>query len=412
MKRIGLLILLAVGLVAVVQPATAQVSSVPARVQTERLVMLEGPDVGAAVVGELLRDTIIIIEGRENVIGNGGIWVYGSVDGKLGWVDSGYLRLPTGIKIDQLPIIDITTTAPIQTTVPLLPIGRTWNDVNLRQGPGLTYTIIGLVPVNTDLNLTGRTDDGTWVQVYNETYEGWLFAELLDIPLGVESLPVIAAAEATFQPVGSSAVTVTDVNLRSAPGLSAEIVAILAPRTPLTILEADGDWIRVQAGGTDGWVFRALIQTEDGSAPPPADSGSTTISSTATGGFYTFPMGVSPGGVAEDNDTDGRINPYMYMATGIIYCIDGNGYVDTGSYSGGGVLVYLYYAPVQGVVFFSPESEIRAVGIPAAPTLIRAEGGFAFYRLPNGNFQMNGPNTDGSIFSFEWNGCQVNPITQ
>lgn len=123
-------------------------------------------------------------------------------------------------------------------------------------------------------------------------------------------------------------------------------------------------------------------------------------------------MGVQPGGIAEDNDTDGRLNPYMYLATGIIYCIDNNGYVDTGSYAGGGILVYLYYAPVQGIVFFSPDSEIQAVGVPSTPTLIRAEGGFAFYRLPNGNFQMNGPNTDGSIFSFEWNGCQVNPITQ
>lgn len=411
MKRIGLIILLSLGLVATVQPAAAQVSSVPARVQTDRLVMLEAPEVGAAVLGELLRDTIIILEGRENVIGNGGIWVYGSVDGTLGWVDSGYLRLPTGIKIDQLPIIDISAPAPLQTSVPLTPVGRTWNDVNLRQGPGLTYTITSIVPINTDLNLTGRTADGTWVQVYNDLYEGWLFAELLDIPLGVEALPVIAAADATLQPLGSGAVTVTDVNLRSAPGLSAEVVAILAPRTPLTILEADGDWIRVQAGGVEGWVFRALIQTDDGSAPPPSDGGSVTVPPT-TGGFYDFPMGVQPGGVAEDNDTDGRINPYMYMATGIIYCIDGNGYVDTGTYAGGGILVYLYYAPVQGVIFFSPEGEINAVGVPSSPTLIRAEGGFAFYRLPSGNFLMNGPNTDGSIFSFEWNGCQVNPITQ
>lgn len=404
MKRIGFLFLLGLVLVIPFDRAAAQLTSVPARVQTDRLVVLDTPGTGATVVGELTRDSIFIIEGRENVVGNGGIWVYGASDGIVGWVDSGYLRLPLTIKLTQLPIIDLSI--PLQTSAPLNPMGRTWNDVNLRSGPGLTYEIVAIVPINTDMRLVGRTADGTWVQANTDALSGWLFAELLDIPLGIEALPIIAASDAT--PIGSStgAVTITDVNLRDAPGLASQIVALLPARTPLTILESNGDWIRVQAGGQEGWVFRALIQTDDGTTP----GGS--AATPPSGGFYTFPMGVQPGGIAEDNDTDGRINPYMYLATGIIYCIDRNGWVDTGTYEGGGILVYLYYAPVQGVVFFSPESEILAVGVPSTPTLIRAEGGFAFYRLPGGNFLMNGPNTDGTIFSFEWNGCQVNPVTQ
>lgn len=411
MKRIGFMFLLGLALITPLNRAAAQLSSVPARVQTDRLTVHHAPEREATVVGELPRDSIFIIEGRENILGNGGIWVFGSSNGLIGWVNAGYLRLPSTIKINHLPIVDVTTAAITRSSGSLLPIGRTWNDVNLRNGPGLTYAIVAVVPVHTDLSLMGRTADGTWVHASTGDLQGWLFAELLEIPLGIEALPVVSADQTTPEVVGSSAVTITDVNLRAAAGLSAEIVGLLPPRTPLTILEADGDWIRVQAGGQEGWVFRALIQTSDFTTPEPPNGTHPTAVAPA-GGFYNFPMGVKPGGISEDNDDDGRINPYMYLATGIIYCIDNNGYVDTGTYVGGGILVYLYYAPVQGVIFFSPESEILAVGVPSQPTLIRAEGGFAFYRLPNGNFQMNGPNTDGSIFSFEWYGCLPNPVTQ
>ncbi len=54
-----------------------------------------------------------------------------------------------------------------------------------------------------------------------------------------------------------------------------------------------------------------------------------------------------------------------------------------------------------------------ATGIPAAqPALIRSESGFALYRLPGGDFQMNGPNRDGSTFNLRWSGCNASYQTQ
>ena len=50
----------------------------------------------------------------------------------------------------------------------------------------------------------------------------------------------------------------TDLRLRN-DGLS-EIITTVASGTELTVLAVDGDWIRVEAGGVEGWVYKGSAE--------------------------------------------------------------------------------------------------------------------------------------------------------
>jgi uncharacterized protein YgiM (DUF1202 family) len=51
-------------------------------------------------------------------------------------------------------------------------------DANLRDGPGLTATIVGSAVAGTQLTIVGRSDDGLWLELDDGR---WIFATLVDI---------------------------------------------------------------------------------------------------------------------------------------------------------------------------------------------------------------------------------------
>ena len=55
--------------------------------------------------------------------------------------------------------------------------------LNLRQGPGLTYSVLGNAPKGLVLSVTGRSADGAWLQVEVPEWEAgvWVYAALTAI---------------------------------------------------------------------------------------------------------------------------------------------------------------------------------------------------------------------------------------
>src|SRR5262245_35189488 len=53
--------------------------------------------------------------------------------------------------------------------------------------------------------------------------------------------------------------TTTHLNLRAGPGTNFDILVLLPPSTPVTVLETQGDWHCVQALGRQGFVHRAFV---------------------------------------------------------------------------------------------------------------------------------------------------------
>jgi hypothetical protein len=68
--------------------------------------------------------------------------------------------------------------------------------------------------------------------------------------------------------------TTTRVNLRIGPGTTTGVRRVLEPRTPLVIVEQQGDWLHVRADADDGWVHHKLVLTPDAGVPPGLIGGS------------------------------------------------------------------------------------------------------------------------------------------
>lgn len=142
--------------------------------------------------------------------------------------------------------------------------------LNLRTGPGLSYSIIAVLPYGTTMEIIddGGTADGydwveVWVSSLNKT--GFVASEFI---AKVTTPP----ADAEF-PVGSQAVTTAALNIRSGAGLSYPIIVTLWAGAPVTItgapVAADGyTWYPIKtAYGTTGWVAGEFLTS--GSVPTP-----------------------------------------------------------------------------------------------------------------------------------------------
>jgi uncharacterized protein YraI len=73
------------------------------------------------------------------------------------------------------------------------PSAVTTTDLNVREGPGQEYSILGLLAVNTEVEVSGKNSDGSWWQIVYPTgsaERGWIFAAFTR-PNNTESVPVV-----------------------------------------------------------------------------------------------------------------------------------------------------------------------------------------------------------------------------
>lgn len=227
--------------------------------------------------------------------------VYNSLNG---WVASNYVTkigvataTPTATST---PTRTATSTATATFTPSLTPsatpfggfargdIVRTNVGVNIRNFPSLTGTVLGTIPSNTSLMVTGpagAADGYTWIPVSWGSIDGWIATNYVTKTGVATSTPTVTmtpdlSATATSTPTitqtpsltptptagpggflpGDIAHTNTDVNMRDAPGTSANIVQVLDPNTELTITgygqRANGYfWVPVETSThVTGWV--------------------------------------------------------------------------------------------------------------------------------------------------------------
>lgn len=63
--------------------------------------------------------------------------------------------------------------------------------------------------------------------------------------------------------MANTGTTTVHLNLRAGPGTEFDILTLLPPATSLTVLEAQGEWLRVQAAGQEGFVHHAFVTLSD-----------------------------------------------------------------------------------------------------------------------------------------------------
>lgn len=154
--------------------------------------------------------------------------------------------------------------------------------LNVRQGPGTTFPILGRLTSGVTVTVVARTADNAWLRVCcvpASATSGWVSAQFVTPAYTTaqrDALPVgDGATPPPGQPISPSAtvtgsVSVVALNVRAAPSTSADILGKLTSGAVVTLLgrNAAGDWwlICCVAGGGNGWVAAQFIAPAAGAA--------------------------------------------------------------------------------------------------------------------------------------------------
>ncbi len=173
-----------------------------------------------------------------------------------------------------LAALILCTSTPLPGTAPVYPAdavaqnamtATTTDDVNLRAGPALSYDAIAVIPVESQVTLTGQHVNGYRSVTYNGQ-DGWAFATYLSID------------DQSPSP-SESATTTARLNLRTEPTTASDVLTVMPTGARVTLTGENANGFRsVTWAGYTGWASAQFL--DFGSTPPPQPEPDTTAITT------------------------------------------------------------------------------------------------------------------------------------
>lgn len=196
------------------------------RVTANVLRIRSGPGTNFSVIGALLKNEIIVSDDMQ------GDWVHFTAENnKTGWCHRGFLEL-----------IDETTPLPALTNYRV-----DATSLNLRQGPGTNYAVIGSLKKSEMVDGLAVSSDGQWAQVRKSTgATGWA---------SLKYMTEVAPPPPTSPDDVHMIVTADTLNVRAGPGTGYAIEGKIHRGEIVTYLSATPDW---------GWVNIKTNQNKTG----------------------------------------------------------------------------------------------------------------------------------------------------
>lgn len=148
--------------------------------------------------------------------------------------------------------------------------------LNVRSGPGISYSRITAIAQGTTMTLLARNSDTTWVKVllWNGT-EGWVSAGYITPTIALYNLPV----DYGTTPIQATGTVVSyALNVRTGPGAWFDRITAIPRGTGVTLLARNTDttWIKVQLfTGQQGWVNGRYLGMSVSPYTLPVDGGPT-----------------------------------------------------------------------------------------------------------------------------------------
>ncbi len=123
----------------------------------------------------------------------------------------------------------------------------TENNVNFRSSPDTSAKILDQLTKGTKVSILGS--EGDWYKVSYNDASGWINDQFLTV---------------RDEKIAIGAVTENNVNVRSKPNTSSEVITKLDKGTKVDIFEHSGDWYRISIGEERyGWVNGAYVKEND-----------------------------------------------------------------------------------------------------------------------------------------------------
>jgi uncharacterized protein YraI len=185
-------------------------------------------------------------------------------------------ELPTPAQIQSTATATLPaplTQAPSETPLPppspptVAPVeGITSTQINVRAEPSTSSSVVGMIPGNTKVEITGKDPDGSWWQINYEQGvdgKGWVTAQYV-ATTGTPEVPVIGGETATPESE-NIAVIQQQLNVRSGPGTGFNSLGTLDTQAVVSLTGKDpnGAWLQIDfPAGPEGrgWVNAAFVR--------------------------------------------------------------------------------------------------------------------------------------------------------
>lgn len=164
---------------------------------------------------------------------------------------------------------DVPSLSPLAATQTVVPVeGITSTQVNVRAEPSTASNVLGMIPSDTRVEITGKDPGESWWQInYPQGLDGkgWITAQYVK-PVTTPQVPTIGGSQADPNS-GSVAVIQQQLNVRSGPGTGFNSLGTLNPQdvVSLTGKDANGAWLQIDfTSGPEGkgWVNSAFVRAQ------------------------------------------------------------------------------------------------------------------------------------------------------
>lgn len=247
----------------VTEPETTQpAKKVMGTVTNGFLKVRKGPGTGYATVDTLPSGTRVEILEQKT----GGAMVWGRISS--GWISMSYVILDE--QTESKPETNVGTPAGQVGTV-------NCEQLNIRDGAGITYKIVGSYYKNDKITITEQKTVGS--TTWGRTAKGWISMDYVSMGNSGDSN---IQGSAPAQVIGTVTGT-DDLRIRKGPGVTYTVAGFLAPGTKVTILEQKTvdsvKWGRI----ANGWISMEYVRvsTQSGETTTP-EQGSTDTQNVGT----------------------------------------------------------------------------------------------------------------------------------
>lgn len=130
--------------------------------------------------------------------------------------------------------------------------------LNVRSEPNISASILTKVNSGESYGILARSADNNWIQINVNGTVGWVSALFVRVSGGTPTAQAGATAPTTGPRV------LVNLNLRSAPSLDGEVLAIIPRNSGIEVIgrSADSNWLRVTYNGTTGWVSAIFVTSQ------------------------------------------------------------------------------------------------------------------------------------------------------
>ena len=135
------------------------------------------------------------------------------------------------------------------------------DNLNVREGPGTAFVILGVVHRGDRLPIVGRDANRLWWQVESPFGTGWVMARYIVVAGDVGGVEVTTDIQVSSYAQPIAVIFAPNLNVRTGPGLDYPVIGVVHTGMELIIVgrNTDWSWYQVSSPYGIGWVKASYV---------------------------------------------------------------------------------------------------------------------------------------------------------